>query len=308
MMRTILTLSLAAALLAACTASRLQRERDASAHYRLGISHLNNNALQPAIIEFQKGLEASPKDKDLRYSLGHAYFLQGRPEEAEKEFSAAIAIDPLFSEAHNHLGKVLEMGGRLEEATRHYRSALSNRFYATPWIPHFNLGLIAARKGDLQGAIKEYQEALKDEPKFALAQIGLGQARYRLGQVKEAVESYEAAIKLAPDFPDAHYHLGFAAYRAGNRELAADSFRKVLELTKGNGPLAEQAKENLARIATVEKVEPGMSSEQAIRGAGKPEKVNLSLTGGMRREEWKYSNGAAIIFENGKVVGFALRE
>src|ERR1700693_6259684 len=69
---------IAAFFLGACatSAETMKAEKESNAHFKMGVSYLNDNSLQPAFLEFQKAVELNPKDKQAHYYLCHVYFLQ----------------------------------------------------------------------------------------------------------------------------------------------------------------------------------------------------------------------------------------
>jgi len=60
-----------------------------------------------------------------------------------------------------------------------------------------------AWKGDWDGAIKEYGEALRINPEYAAAHYGLGVALERKGNREDALKEYRNAFTLDPSDPDA---------------------------------------------------------------------------------------------------------
>jgi Tfp pilus assembly protein PilF len=227
--------------------SAVAPEKQASSHYKMGISFLNENALQEAYIEFQKALELTPKNKDIHYAIGHVHFVQSRQKEAEASFRSALKLDPNFSEAHNYLGKVLESQGKQDEAIAEYKEALKNTFYETPQIPHFNLGHIYMGREQYPEALREFQEALRLDPSCnestcILAHNGLGQTYFQMGRIKEAIASYQDAIKAFPSYLDARYNLAFAYLKQGAKDKAAGEFRKVIELSPESDKAVESRK------------------------------------------------------------------
>jgi Tfp pilus assembly protein PilF len=232
--------------------SKAQREKTAQAHYKLGIAYLNETPSQTqlAFVEFQKAIEADPKDRDSQYALGHIYFTQGKFEEARDAFNKAVRVDPNFSEAHNYLGTVYERLGDRDKAVEEYKKALANPQYVTPQYPHRNLAMVYLNEDDYKGAIKEFKEALglpppSDDPLFnALVYSGLGQAYYKNGQYPEAVDAFNGALKIAPDFTEAHFFLGQAYYKTGSGPLAKEEFQHVIRLAP-DSELAKKAKQGL---------------------------------------------------------------
>ena len=67
----------------------------------------------------------------------------------------------------------------------------SARKYLKQGIEHFS-------KGDLAGAIADYDRALNADPKFAEAYFNRGKARRAQGDLDGAIADYEAAAELDP--------------------------------------------------------------------------------------------------------------
>jgi len=237
---------LAGALLAAgcATASQAQRKKTAEAHYKLGLSYLNENQTQLAFVEFQKSIEDNPKDKDTYYGLGHVYFMQGRYPEAADAFLKAIKLEPDFSEAHNYLGTVYERMDEIDKAIAEYNKAIENPQYVTPQFARHNLGMIYLTAGNYKQAEKEFQDAIRVAPDYALAYNGLGQAYYRDGKYEEAKQAFDGALKIVPDYPEVHFYLGQIYFKTGSNLQAKQEFESVIRLAPKT-ELARKAKQNL---------------------------------------------------------------
>lgn len=229
-----------------CTAcgtseAQLKREKEASAHYKLGVSYLNDSLFQKAFIEFHKAIEIDPRYRDAHYALGHVHFMQENYGEAIASMRKTLSIDSDFSDAHNYLGKVYEAQGKLDQAVLEYQEALKNPQYATPEKPHLNLGLLYLKQENYDRAVSSFQNVLRINPLgdvVAVAQNGLGKAYFQMGKIKEAIASYQEAVRVAPNYVDAHLNLASAYLREGSKGLAAGSFKKVVDLS----PKSSQAK------------------------------------------------------------------
>ena len=235
-----------------CTAcgmgeAQLKKEKEASAHYKLGISYINDNLLQKAFIEFQKAIEIDPGYRDGYYALGHVHFMQQSYGEAVTSFQKAVTIDPKYSDAYNYLGKVYEAQGKLDQAIIEYEQALKNPQYDTPEKPHLNLGLVYLKQEKYDQAVRSFQSVLRITPQgevIAVADNGLGKAYFQMGKIKEAIASYQEAIRIAPSYVDAHLNLASAYLKEGSKGLAAGTFKKVVELSP-QSPQAKKAQEFL---------------------------------------------------------------
>ncbi|MBI3802227.1 MAG: tetratricopeptide repeat protein [Nitrospirae bacterium] len=224
--------------------AQVKKEKEASAHYKLGVSYLNDTLLQKAFIEFQKAVEIDSGHRDAQYALGHVHFLQEDYNEAIASFKKTLSIDPKFSDAHNYLGKTYEAQGKLDQAVSEYQEALKNPQYDTPEKPNLNLGMVYIKQGKYDQAIRSLQTAVRLTPPgspalIAVSQNELGKAYLQTGKFKESIASYQEAIRLVPNYLDAHLNLASAYLKEGSKGLAAGAFKKVVDLS----PKSPQAKE-----------------------------------------------------------------
>jgi tetratricopeptide (TPR) repeat protein len=75
---------------------------------------------------------------------------------------------------------------------------------------NYNLGNDLFRKGDLDTAIKEYEEALRINPNHANAHNNLGVALFRKGDLNTAIQEYREALLINPNHAMAFNNLGVA--------------------------------------------------------------------------------------------------
>ncbi len=128
---------------------------------------------------------------------------------------------------------------------------------------HNNLAQAYNMTGDLDGAIKEYQQAAQlDPPNAAQYYFNLGAVYTNSGKVDEAIAAFDKTIAADPNKAEAYYWkgvnlLGKATIDPKTNKMSAppgtaEAFNKYLEL-EPNGQLAQGAKDMLASIgASVE--------------------------------------------------------
>lgn len=71
-------------------------------------------------------------------------------------------------------------------------------------------GDLLLEAGDTRGARAAYGRALRADPRYLFARVGLGRAALAAGRLREAASHFRRTLALLSDYPDAHYGLGLA--------------------------------------------------------------------------------------------------
>ena len=177
-----------------------KREKESDGYYQQGLSVLDTDQ-QRAYVSFQKAIQANPDNYDAHYALGHVYFLRKEYPNAEREFRACVSLDPNSGDALNYLGRTLVFLARLPEAIEVLRKAVMLPLYTTPDKAYVNLGAALQQQGDIPGAIRAYQDALKIDPPNvprALVYLDLGRLHMQQGEDSKAREAFAQAKALDP--------------------------------------------------------------------------------------------------------------
>ncbi len=123
-------------------------------------------------------------------------------------FRHAIQVTSNNDIAHNNLGGALAMKGDLDAAIKEFQEALT--IDPSYFEVHDHLGLALAKKGDLDAAINEYQKALAVSPNWVEAHNHLGVAFAKKGDLDAAISQFQITLTINPDFYDAKNNLGLA--------------------------------------------------------------------------------------------------
>jgi tetratricopeptide (TPR) repeat protein len=139
----------------------------AEAYQLLGVVHLESGKLQEAEPELQKSTEIEPNLSTAHFALGVCRNLMAKYGEAETVLLRGLELDPEAADGHYELAKTYWMLGRVQAAETQAEKAVSLR----PGLAgaHILLGDIDLHKRDAQGALKEYKEALRLDPKGPMA-------------------------------------------------------------------------------------------------------------------------------------------
>ena len=134
----------------------------------------------------------------------------------------------ICTQAHYNTGLLLAKRGDLNGAQEHYRAAL--RFDPRYAKANLGLGLIDAARGDLAAAAAAYREALHQDPTLASAHNNLAIVLENLGHTDEAIVEYTEGVRLEPQDAATRCNLGAALASAGRLPEAIEQFRGAVQL------------------------------------------------------------------------------
>ena len=155
-----------------------------------------------SIRKLQQKVSSRPDDLEVRLDLGEAYFQKGYYFDAGSEwFDSALALGQEYLDSHPSSSRALDLVAGA----------------------HFALG-----HQDL--AEEHYLEALRCDPRDALAMVGMANLHRSQGNLGRAIEALRQAARTDEDLWQAHFNLGDALYE----EAKARQFR-------GADPLMDEA-------------------------------------------------------------------
>ncbi|GCA76137.1 lipopolysaccharide assembly protein B [Microcystis aeruginosa NIES-2520] len=98
---------------------------------------------------------------------------------------------------------------------------------AEEWL---NSAYNKGESGDYQGAIADYNQAIKIKPDYAAAYINRGIAKSDLGDKQGAIADYNQAIKIKPDYADAYLNRGVAKSDLGDKQGAIADYNQAIKI------------------------------------------------------------------------------
>jgi Tfp pilus assembly protein PilF len=167
--------------------------------------------------EFESLINRYPNEADLQVFLGMALLRLRDPRAAEAAVRRAIAINPLHVDARTFLAWIeLEVRGDVDAAISEYQKIIELH----PELPdaYSNLAVAQKRKGELDRAVANLNRALERKPDFASALTTRGGILAEQDKWVEARRDFEAALKLDPRDDGALY--GLAQARRESRDYA----------------------------------------------------------------------------------------
>jgi len=97
-----------------------------------------------------------------------------------------------------------------------------------------NLGIIELDHGNLVGALDNFTQSLKHDPRHVEAHYNLANLYYDAGDFPLARLHYEAATQIEPNFSLVYYNLALVYHRLANVSGARQALHKYKELEPGD--------------------------------------------------------------------------
>ena len=131
----------------------------AEAHAALGkVLFFSEIDLAGATREYKRAIELKPNDADARHWFSNdSLAALGQFDEAIAEGKRSVELDPLSVVINADLGETFYYAKRYDESVTQLRKTLE--IDPTSFYTHYNLGIALQAKGDLSGAIAEYEKA-----------------------------------------------------------------------------------------------------------------------------------------------------
>jgi len=133
-----------------------------------------------------------------------------------------------------------------------------------------NRGVARQDKGDLDGALQDYNEAIRLKPDYAIAFLSRGTARRVKGDLDGAIQDDNQAIRLKPDDANSFGERGIARRAKGDVEGAVRDFSEAIRLKPNDARVFVYRGE--ARLAKSDLDGAIQDFSAAIRGATRARK------------------------------------
>ncbi|MBX9657498.1 MAG: tetratricopeptide repeat protein [Nitrospiraceae bacterium] len=158
------------------------------------------------------------------------------------EASFEVASEPTIRAAQDESLLHIDAGGRLfeqrdlEGAAREFREAI--RLSPLNPMPHNNLGMILHLQGQPEAALVEFRESVALNPGSAPAWSNLGFAFFELEQLVSAMKAWRIAVDLNQQMAGTWAGLALGLFAGGHGDQASESYRKAIHLDPHYADLA----------------------------------------------------------------------
>src|SRR5262249_22049247 len=158
------------------------------------------------------------------YTRGRARYQAGDLERADAEFRAASRLDPHALWPHFYHGVCAYRGKRYEDAVLAFTAcaALAPERTQTAWHL-YNRAKAFAALGRTERALADYDLALEDDPRLAVAALNRAVLQYQAGRYREALAGLQLAEKRGANPALVYYNRALVQKARGDREGARAS-------------------------------------------------------------------------------------
>ena len=216
---------------------------------------------------FAKGAAAYPRSSRMLAGLGAALYANGFYDEAALRLCSASDLDPSNPAPYIFLGEMEKtapepLGCVTEKLARFVHeqpgNARANSYYAVLLWKRERASSGEAESQKIEALLNE---AVRIDPKFAEADVELGNVRSSRGNLQSALDAYKRALELNPQLAEAHYRLGLAYKRVGERTKAQEQFQLYQQIDKAEAIALERQRRELRQYLITLKDRPA-----AVRG------------------------------------------
>jgi tetratricopeptide (TPR) repeat protein/peroxiredoxin len=219
-------------------------------HFTYALIFLERGYFDQALSFCRLALEEDPESPEAHYLLGMVYLKKEMPTEAGDNFKRTLKFPPAYPDtwpnAWNNLGMLAAQAGQDDEAIKDLQEAI--RQNPNNVIALDNLGSVYRRQGRWSDAQTALKSALKADPGDADANYGLGMVFAQRNDSEQAYEYLTKALQIRPDYPDALNNLGVLEVRGQRFDEAVATLSQCIRVA----PQYDQCYINLAKVYVVQ--------------------------------------------------------
>jgi tetratricopeptide (TPR) repeat protein len=188
-----------------------------------GLAYQAKGDHEKALLDFNHALQLEPGHAVSKNNLAALKKKEGNYADAEKLLMEAKSSNP---KAPNHFSDIamLQMeNGRYKEAILNFDSAITNA--PKDGELYLNRGLAKEKSKDLDGAMRDFEIALRIDDQWPKAWFAQGNIFMKKKMWTQAVENYSAAITFSESYALAYHNRAIANYHLGKLTEACKDIR-----------------------------------------------------------------------------------
>lgn len=196
---------------------------------KLNSLYAYTNNFSELIPIYERVLEKYPDKVELYYDLGDLY-LKTKADNSKNVslFERALSKNPDNDTLALYLGDSYYNSGNFEQAANNYQKAV--KINKNNVDAYGKLISLFWDKSDNDNVIKVSNEAIKNNPDYAMGYLWIGSSYLRQNKIDDSINVIKKAIKAKPDFVLGYNSLGIAYKAQKKYDLAIEQFTKATEL------------------------------------------------------------------------------
>jgi len=199
-------------------------------YFKRGRVYFEKKQFDLALKDFNRAI--SIDKKALYYtSRGSLYLKMGQPDKAMADLNKSISLDPTNYEPYTHLGIVFINTRKYDKAKENLLKSV--KIYCEDVYTNYYLGVASFFTKDFNQAKKSFSDALRLNPDKSLKTVILkmrGRARLQLRDENGALQDFDMALKVSPNDKKAHYMRGRILLDLNRKDEAFKSLRAASQL------------------------------------------------------------------------------
>ena len=219
-------------------------------HLSTGAIFFQRGYLDQAAVDFQQALHEDPTSAEAVYGIGSVYLNQNKNAAAREMFERCVKLQPNYPDtlpdAWNNLGVLATRESRIDEAIRDFEQALKMNPRHLLTLDNLGNAYRLERRWDEARGVLE--RALAIAPEDPEANYSLGMVFAQNNNTDKAYEYLQRALKSRPAYPEALNNVGVLYLATDRRDQAVASFERCIQVA----PSFDQAYLNLARLYAIE--------------------------------------------------------
>lgn len=227
-------------------------------YFAWGGELLQHRAVEAAIDVFTKGAKAFPHSERMLAGLGAALYAHGSYEDGAQRVCDASELNPADPQPYLFLGKMEQASPRPLPCVKEKLARFVHDRPNDAWGNYYYAISLLKPDDDTQSkdAEKLLENAVRLDPKFALAHLQLGVLKSNGGDWPGAKEAYERAAASDPTLPDPHFRLAQVYKGMGDQPKASQELRTFENLKKSDAAAVEQRRREIRQFVVVMKDAP----------------------------------------------------
>jgi tetratricopeptide (TPR) repeat protein len=165
--------------------------------YNQAAIFLKNEDYEKALELLKESISLDDSISQAHYEISRVYYLQEKYEKAIKHAKEAIFLEEKYSPPYRLLAAIYEKMGNMEESKKY--TALAQEFGGLSGIDKYNEAVECINNGEVDSAIRLFEEALQLDPKLADAYYQLGLSYINKAENEKAISNIEKYLELQPE-------------------------------------------------------------------------------------------------------------